>query len=169
MSDSMIQGIEDPDNGESSSESGNGSSEGHEKADLVEYPSDTDGGQVTVQDAPHSSYSEMGSKILQLQTLVEVEDHSASPGSPPAMRKSPTPRLAPLMQHVDASTENPFTVEAPETRAGRKRKARDLHSILVVCTCGEAVSESEISQNRDIIRCRRAGCETGWVSQIIIF
>ena len=68
---------------------------------------------------------------------------------------------------VDA-TDSYFTVDAPETRAGRKRKARDLHSILAVCTSGHAVSEDEILQNSGIIMCRRAGCETGWVSQIVI-
>ncbi|KAF8230992.1 hypothetical protein L208DRAFT_1279162 [Tricholoma matsutake] len=48
------------------------------------------------------------------------------------------------------------------TRAGQKRKARDLYLILVVCTCGQAVSESEISQNMGIIKCKCTGCETGW-------
>ena len=46
-----------------------------------------------------------------------------------------------------------------------KRKAHNLYSILMVWTCGQAISESEISQNAGIINCKCTGCETGWVSQ----
>ncbi|KAF8240217.1 hypothetical protein L208DRAFT_1546537, partial [Tricholoma matsutake] len=45
---------------------------------------------------------------------------------------------------------------------GRKRKVRDLHAILEVCTCGEAVTDEEISTGKGIIRCESAGCETRW-------
>jgi hypothetical protein len=45
---------------------------------------------------------------------------------------------------------------------------RDLQSILVVCTCGQAVLEREISQNANVIKCKCTGCETGWVSQMIL-
>ena len=66
------------------------------------------------------------------------------------------------------ATDSYFTVDAPETQAGQKWKAQDLHSILAMCTCGHAVSEDEILQNSGIIMCQCAKCETGWVSQIVI-
>lgn len=154
----MIHGADDLADSEGSSESGDKPSEAHEEGDL-EYVSDR--GQVTAQ---NTSDFEKGN-IPQLPTLSEVEGHSTSHESHPVMRNSPGPSPTPPIPHVDASTNNHFTIDAPETRAGRKRKTRDLHSMLVVCMCGQAVSESEILQNRDVIKCRRIGCETSWVSQ----
>lgn len=91
-------------------------------------------------------------------------DYSSSGGMSIRLR-SPSPVPGPLL---DASSGNPFTVSALETRTGRKRKTRDLHAMLAVCTCGEAVTENEIAQDENVIDCRRAGCETGWVSEIVI-
>jgi hypothetical protein len=59
--------------------------------------------------------------------------------------------------------ENPFTRGAPATRVGRVRRTRDF-AMLSECTCGVAVSQDEISAGRDVIRCKRTGCETQWVS-----
>ncbi|KAF8226707.1 hypothetical protein L208DRAFT_1366867 [Tricholoma matsutake] len=97
-----------------------------------------------------------------MSTSARVGGCSTTPGSPSTTLSPPIPLPAPPIPRVDALTENQFTVDAPETRAGRKRKTRDLRSVLVVCTCGQAVLESKISQNGDVIMCRRAGCETGW-------
>jgi hypothetical protein len=89
------------------------------------------------------------------------------PATPNQAAAQPAALPVPGVDAMDVS-DNQFTVDAPETRAGRKRKTRDLHSILSVCTCGHAVSEDEILQNTDTIMCQRPGCETGWVSQIVI-
>ena len=67
-------------------------------------------------------------------------------------------------QCYDAAT-NQFTVDAPMMQVGQKRRGHDLHSILVVCTCGHMVLENEIEKNKDVIKCKWAGCETGWVSE----
>ena len=96
----------------------------------------------------------------------DVEDETTPTLLNPPLA-SPTPGLATALP-LDASSDNPFTVDAPETRTGRKRKTRDLHAILAVCTCGDAVSESEITRDENVIECRRTGCETGWVSEIDI-
>ena len=85
---------------------------------------------------------------------------------PPTLSPSPSSALdlPTIPTDTRTNTESLFTVDASMTRAGRKRKALDLYSLLVVCTCGQAVLESEISQNTGVIKCKRAGCETGWVS-----
>jgi hypothetical protein len=59
--------------------------------------------------------------------------------------------------------ENTFMVDAPKTRSGRVCCARDF-AMLSVCTCGESVSDEEVAAYRDIIQCKKAGCETKWVS-----
>ena len=105
--------------------------------------------------------------------------HSPEPWSPPPLPQSPPiepapaspkvpvdnlPRSAPTNEGTD---NHPFTLDGPITHIGRKQKGRDLHAILEVCTCGEAVTDEEISTNKGIIRCESAGCETRWVSQNI--
>lgn len=59
---------------------------------------------------------------------------------------------------------NQFSLDGPATRIGRKRKARDLPSILQVCTCGNTVQGGEKSSHEGVIQCKTVGCETGWVS-----
>ena len=58
-----------------------------------------------------------------------------------------------------ASATNQFMVDAPTTWVGQKRRAHNLHSILMVCICGQAVSENEIEENDNVIKCKQAGCE----------
>jgi hypothetical protein len=36
--------------------------------------------------------------------------------------------------------------------------------MLLECACGAVVTQDEISAERDVIRCRRLGCEMKWVS-----
>lgn len=72
--------------------------------------------------------------------------------------------LSDRMLNATAAT-NQFTVDAPMTQAGQKRRVWGLQSILVVCTCGQTVSENEIEEDENIIKCKCAGCETGWVSE----
>ena len=106
----------------------------------------------------------------QFSTSVQDNQVDGPPmsASPPAILDQPILQTITAIPTVDPTMDGQFTVDAPMTRVGRKRKARDLQSILVVCTCGQAVSESEISQNANVIKCKHAGCETGWVSQMIL-
>jgi hypothetical protein len=117
-------------------------------------------------------YLVAGNSPILPQFLTSVQDNQAdgspTPASPPAILDHPILQTLPTTPTVDPTMDGQFTVDAPMTRVGRKWKARDLQSILVVCTCGQAVSESEISQNANVIKCKRAGCETGWVSQMIL-
>ncbi|KAI0258005.1 hypothetical protein BC834DRAFT_915424, partial [Gloeopeniophorella convolvens] len=55
-----------------------------------------------------------------------------------------------------ASTVLPL-VDAPPTRSGRKRKARDLSS-LFECLCGDVVEPGE----KKVIECTSPGCQTRW-------
>lgn len=57
-----------------------------------------------------------------------------------------------------------FSLDGPAMCIGRKRKARDLPSILQVCTCGNTVQGGEKSSHEGVIQCKTVGCETGWVS-----
>jgi hypothetical protein len=50
------------------------------------------------------------------------------------------------------------------TCIGRKQKMGDLHAILEVCLCGQAVTDGEVLKGEDVIKCKSVGCETGWVS-----
>jgi hypothetical protein len=117
----------------------------------------------------------MGSKSSEILLSGQASTRNGSnveertiPATPlaPARLNSPSPASVPVPP-LDASSSNPYTVYAPETRTGRKRKARDLHAMLAVCTCGEAVTEFEITRDENVIECRRAGCETIWVSEIV--
>lgn len=95
---------------------------------------------------------------LQDKSPSAITDHPAIPTG--------ITMLPPSDRMLDAtSATNQFTVDAPTMWVGWKRRGRDLHSILVVCTCGHAVSENEIEKNEDVIKCKWAGCETGWVSE----
>jgi hypothetical protein len=96
--------------------------------------------------------------------------HTIDPDDYPLSRNTPTRLNSPSpVPPLDTLSGNPSTVYASETtRNGRKRKTRDLQAMLAVCTCGEAVTESEITRDESIIECRCAGCETVWVSEIVI-
>jgi len=52
----------------------------------------------------------------------------------------------------------PVFLDSEPTRAGRKRKAKDM-SGLTVCLCGERAKPDDVGS----IRCRKAGCATLWV------
>ena len=96
----------------------------------------------------------------------EIPPLSAHPNS------SSMPAEAPLLPETTAARlpttetddDHQFSLDGPATRIGRKRKARDLPSILQVCTCGKTVQEAEKSSHEGVIQCKAVGCETVWVS-----
>lgn len=49
------------------------------------------------------------------------------------------------------------------TRSCRKFKAHDMVD-LSQCLCGDTVSSAQIDACVDVAQCKKAGCETGWVS-----
>ena len=53
----------------------------------------------------------------------------------------------------------PIFIDSEPTRAGRKRKAKDMTG-LSVCLCGEHAKPDDVGS----IRCRKTGCATIWVS-----
>ena len=86
----------------------------------------------------------------------------SSPGSTLPNEPASIPTVSAIVD--DPTVDQQFTLDGPATRIGRKRKARNLQAILEVCTCGQRVTEEEISSGRNIIRCTSTGCETQWVS-----
>lgn len=72
-----------------------------------------------------------------------------------------SPSNKPCSAPTDFSTSQmePFLLTSEPTRAGRKRKCRDM-SNLSLCLCGISVQSDSVGS----IRCQRAGCETVWVS-----
>jgi hypothetical protein len=62
-----------------------------------------------------------------------------------------------LMQ--TGSPIDPIFLDSEPTRAGRKRKAKDM-SGLSVCLCGEHAKPGDAGS----IQCRKAGCATAWVT-----
>ena len=82
------------------------------------------------------------------QSLTPVQDNQGDcpsmSGSPPPILDHPVLQTIVMMPTMDPTMDGQFTVDAPMTWVGWKWKARDLYSILVVCTCGQAVMESEI-------------------------
>ena len=73
------------------------------------------------------------------------------------------PTSSSLERGPGAIRDNLFTQEVPTTRAGHICCAHDF-TMLSECTCGAIVTQDEISAEHDVIRCRRPGCETIWVS-----
>jgi hypothetical protein len=71
------------------------------------------------------------------------------------------PSNKPCSAPTDLSTleTEPFLLTSEPTRAGRKRKCRDM-SNLSLCLCGISVQSGSVGS----IQCQRAGCETVWVS-----
>ncbi|KAG6817760.1 hypothetical protein H0H93_007034 [Arthromyces matolae] len=65
---------------------------------------------------------------------------------------------------VELEDEILFPIEASTTRSGRKRKAKDLNSILEVCVCGNIVDESLRDDHEATIRCAKKDCTTQWGS-----
>jgi len=59
--------------------------------------------------------------------------------------------------------ENLFTWGTPATRVGWVHCTQDF-VMLSECTCRVAVLQDEISAGCDVIRCKKTGCETQWVS-----
>jgi hypothetical protein len=86
----------------------------------------------------------------------------SSPGSTLPNEPASIPTVSAIVD--DPTVDQQFTLDGPATRIGRKRKARNLQAILEVCTCGQRITEEEISSGRNIIRCTSTGCETQWVS-----
>ena len=56
------------------------------------------------------------------------------------------------------SPTEPIFLDSEPTRAGRKRKAKDM-SGLSVCLCGEQAKPNNVGS----IQCQKAGCATVWV------
>jgi len=69
--------------------------------------------------------------------------------------------------HLHETDKNPFTVDVPKTHSGHVRCVQDF-VMLSVCTCGESISDEEVATYQDDIQCKKAGCETKWVSPVII-
>jgi hypothetical protein len=68
-----------------------------------------------------------------------------------------TPLAAQTEPIVD---EHEFLIDGPATRIGRKHRTKDVLSMIRDCVCGVSVGEEE----GPTIKCKRTGCETGWVS-----
>jgi hypothetical protein len=65
---------------------------------------------------------------------------------------------------IETDIDHQFSLDGLATRIGRKRKAKDLPSILQVCTCGKTVQEADKSSHGGVIQCKAVRCETVWVS-----
>ena len=65
---------------------------------------------------------------------------------------------------LKSSGSDALFFDSEPTRGGRKQRCRDI-SGLSRCLCGESVKPDD----GDSIKCRRAGCETVWVSNCVDF
>jgi hypothetical protein len=66
----------------------------------------------------------------------------------------------PAVQTEPIVDEHEFLINGPATRIGRKRRTKDVLSMIRDCVCGVSVRDDEGAA----IKCKRTGCETGWVS-----
>ena len=57
-----------------------------------------------------------------------------------------------------------FSIEAPQTRVGRSCHAHNLED-LFICKYGSLVTKADIERKVNVIQCKRADCETRWVSK----
>lgn len=69
-----------------------------------------------------------------------------------------------MMATESPTASEPTFLDSEPTRAGRKRKARDI-SGLSHCFCGERASPGDVGS----IQCRKAGCATVWVCFSVTF
>ena len=71
------------------------------------------------------------------------------------------------MPATTANDENLFTIEAPQARAGRSCRTRNLEE-LFVCECRSPVGKEDINKRANAIRCKKSDCETRWVSWVLV-
>ena len=101
---------------------------------------------------------------------------SPMPGPTPP-QEAPMSLVAPPASTTDPSVSDPhldnqtddehdhFMLDRPAMHIGQKQRARDLQTILEVCTCGSTVMHKEISRAQSVIECTMVGCKTRWVSE----
>jgi hypothetical protein len=64
---------------------------------------------------------------------------------------------------AESSVSAPIFFDSEPTRTGRRRKCRDM-SELSLCLCGVNAEPGDIGS----VQCQRQGCETIWVSSLIV-
>lgn len=57
-------------------------------------------------------------------------------------------------------------IDGSATWTSWKRKTKDILSMIRGCICSVAVGEEESAMDSSVIKCKRTGCETGWVSEL---
>jgi hypothetical protein len=152
--------------------------------DLDDTDLDEGPGDILAQREPSSSDKDNGTvhppePMVPSPTPAEIVPFSAPPASPtmaardlpfepemPVQDKTETSEMSAggELPTVEIDDDHQFSLDGPATRIGQKRKARDLHSILQVCMCGQTVQEDEKSRGEGVIQCHVTGCETVWVS-----
>ena len=109
---------------------------------------------------------------LSSYTRLDVEHSTSPPPVPMTEDQNTTTTSTPMMidSMVVESDEghpivevgqhhndrNPFTLDAPKTQSGHVCHAQDF-AMLSVCTCGEPVTDEEVSACQGIIQCKKAG------------
>ena len=119
------------------------------------------------------------SESVATQTAMANTTPTSLPAAPlpaaplPAATVPTTLALATTSESLTPSTEvppNPGEVTGNQvgspsvigTRRQRVRKALDLQ--LNACTCGVTITDIEISEGKNVMKCHAPGCETVWVS-----
>jgi hypothetical protein len=76
---------------------------------------------------------------------------------------NPEPATESMHAENEPLSSLPTFFASEPTRAGRKRKCRDM-SGLSLCLCGDTAKPNDMGS----IRCQKAGCETVWVSSHVM-
>ena len=95
-----------------------------------------------------------GKYVIQ-STILYIIDHVS-------ITQSAEPSLV-----LEMENENPEIIMAPLTQLQPKCSAHIL-ARASECTCGVRVTAEEIRAQTDVIRCKKPGCKTEWVSEVCL-
>lgn len=69
----------------------------------------------------------------------------------------------PLIPPESITTTTPESLRGRPIRSARKRMAEVLTE-LSECACGRQVTDEEVVNREGVVKCKKTGCETQWVS-----
>jgi hypothetical protein len=113
-----------------------------------------------------SASKSTSAEFQQLEREAHLATDAPAPGSPTPNRPSDARETeVDNLKQVDTGKNQIALDDSGRTRRVRKARAINLRA----CMCGIDVSEAEIQEGEKVFQCKVPGCETQWVSIVMIF